>query len=319
MDITATKPPAEETVLKLEAAPTLPVAERLKIPHRRLPSWFKARPRMTEEFNRVYSSLKAGGLHSVCQEASCPNIWECFNEGTATFMILGDKCTRNCNFCDVATGKPDGLDRDEPRRLAEVVGRLGLKQVVITSVARDDLSDGGASIFVATMRELRAHDPAIRVEFLIPDFKGDYQAVASVIDSGVDVLAHNVETVQRLHRRVRGGAKLDRSLGVLRYISDYKPRPVVKTGIMLGLGETKDEIIEVLHQIHAAGVDIVTIGQYLRPSLAHLPVECFYLPQEFEELAQIGKDIGLGHVEAGPLVRSSYKAFHQSKSILEKA
>jgi lipoic acid synthetase len=297
----------------------MPVAERLKVPHKRLPSWFKARPKMSEEYNRVYSSLKAGGLHSVCQEASCPNIWECFNEGTATFMILGDKCTRGCNFCDVATGKPEGLDRDEPRRLAEVVGRLSLKQVVITSVARDDLADGGASIFVATMRELRTRDPHIKVEFLIPDFKGDYEAIATVIDSGVDVLAHNVETVQRLHRRVRGGARLDRSLDVLRYMSNYRPRPVVKTGLMVGLGETKDEIIELLHQIHAAGVDIVTIGQYLRPSLTHLPVECFYLPGEFEELAQIGKEIGLGHVEAGPLVRSSYRAFNQSRAILEKA
>lgn len=315
VDTTKTQPQSESA----EQAKTLPVAERLKIPHKRLPHWFKARPRMTEEFNRVNSSLKAGGLHSVCQEASCPNIWECFNEGTATFMILGDKCTRGCNFCDVATGKPDGLDRDEPRRLAEVVGRLGLKQVVITSVARDDLPDGGASIFVATMRELRAQDPQVKVEFLIPDFKGDYEAIATVIESGVDVLAHNVETVQRLHKRVRGGAKLDRSLDVLRFISNYRPRPVVKTGIMVGLGETKDEIIEVLHQVYAAGVDIVTIGQYLRPSLAHLPVECFYLPQEFEELAQIGREIGLGHVEAGPLVRSSYRAFNQSRSLLEKA
>jgi len=309
----------DEFAANLENPRTMPVAERLKVPHKRLPSWFKARPKMSEEFNRVYSSLKAGGLHSVCQEASCPNIWECFNEGTATFMILGDKCTRGCSFCDIATGKPEGLDRDEPRRLAEVVGRLGLKQVVITSVARDDLPDGGASIFVATMRELRARDPHIKVEFLIPDFKGDYEAIASVIESGVDVLAHNVETVQRLHRRVRGGAKLDRSLDVLRYMSNYRPRPVVKTGLMVGLGETKDEIVELLHQVHAAGVDIVTIGQYLRPSLAHLPVECFYLPKEFEELAQIGKEIGLGHVEAGPLVRSSYRAFNQSKAILEKA
>jgi lipoic acid synthetase len=319
VNITTLKDRAQEASGEKEQAKSLPVAERIKIPHKRLPSWFKARPRQTAEYQRVYSSLKAGGLHSVCQEASCPNIWECFNEGTATFMIMGDTCTRGCNFCDVATGKPDGVDRDEPRRLAEAVARLSLKQVVITSVARDDLPDGGASIFVATMRELRARDKNIKVEFLIPDFKGDYEAVASVIDSGVDVLAHNVETVHRLHRRVRGGAKLDRSLDVLRFISNYKPRPVVKTGIMVGLGETKEEIVEVLHQIYAAGVDIVTIGQYLRPSLAHLPVECFYLPQEFEEFAQIGRDIGFGHVEAGPLVRSSYKAFNQSRAILEKA
>jgi lipoic acid synthetase len=318
MDISTTKAQVEESSTRTDQAETVSVAERLKIPHKRLPSWFRARPRMSVEFNRVDSSLKSAGLHSVCQEASCPNIWECFNEGTATFMILGDKCTRGCNFCDVATGKPEGLDRDEPRRLAEVVGRLSLKQVVITSVARDDLPDGGASIFVATMRELRARDPNIKVEFLIPDFGGNHDAIAAVIESGVDVLAHNVETVQRLHRRVRGGAKLDRSLDVLRFMSRYCPRPVVKTGIMVGLGETKDEIVEVLHQIHAAGADIVTIGQYLRPSLAHLPVECFYLPREFEEFAQIGREIGIAHVEAGPLVRSSYRAFHQSQSLLER-
>jgi len=275
-----------------------PIAARRAVPHKRLPSWFKARANMGEGYQRVHSLLKAAGLHSVCQEASCPNIWECFNEGTATFMILGDRCTRGCNFCDVITGRPDGLDRDEPRRLAETVSRLGLKQVVITSVTRDDLPDGGASIFVATMRELRARDKNIRVEFLIPDMKGNMADIAPIIDSGVDVLAHNVETVQRLHRR--------------------RPRPVVKTGLMVGLGETMDEVVELLHQVYAAGVDIVTIGQYLRPSLEHLPVECFYLPQEFEEMARIGRRIGLKHVEAGPLVRSSYRAFDQSKGILEK-
>jgi lipoic acid synthetase len=233
-------------------------------------------------------------------------------------MILGDRCTRGCNFCDVITGRPDGLDRDEPRRLAETVARLGLRQVVITSVTRDDLPDGGASIFVATMRELRARDKNIKVEFLIPDMKGRMEDVAAIIDSGVDVLAHNVETVQRLHFRVRGGARMDRSLDVLRFMANYPRRPVVKTGLMVGLGETMDEVVELLHQVYAAGVDIVTIGQYLRPSLAHLPVETFYLPQEFEEMARIGRAIGLKHVEAGPLVRSSYRAFDQSRELLEK-
>ncbi len=297
----------------------LPVKKRMETPHKRLPSWFKARPRLTPEYNRVASLLKASGLHSVCQEASCPNIWECFNEGTATFMIMGDRCTRGCNFCDVVTGRPGEVDRDEPRRLADAVSQLGLNQVVITSVTRDDLPDGGASIFAATMRELRARDPKIRVEFLIPDMKGNMEDVATIIDSGVDVLAHNVETVQRLHWRVRGGAKLDRSLDVLRFMANYKRRPVVKTGLMVGLGETFDEITELLEQVYAAGVDLVTIGQYLRPSLAHLPVETFYLPQEFEEMARIGEEIGLKHVEAGPLVRSSYRAFNQSKDLLEQA
>ena len=302
-----------------EQTESMSVKERQAVPHKRLPHWIKARPKMGEGYLRVHSLLKAGQLHSVCQEASCPNIWECFNEGTATFMILGHKCTRGCNFCDVVTGRPDGLDRDEPRRLAETVAQLGLKQVVITSVTRDDLPDGGASIFAATMRELRARDKNIKVEFLIPDMQGKMENVATIIDSGVDVLAHNIETVQRLHWRVRGGAKLDRSLDVLRFMSNYSRRPVVKTGLMVGLGETLDEVTEVLQQIYAAGVDIVTIGQYLRPSLSHLPVETFYLPKEFEEMARIGREIGLKHVEAGPLVRSSYKAFDQSKGILEKA
>lgn len=318
MNISTTAPKLNEYSARAERPKAPSVKQRVAVPHKRLPHWFKTRANMGEGYRRVHSLLKAGGLHSVCQEASCPNIWECFNEGTATFMILGDRCTRGCNFCDVITGRPDGLDRDEPRRLAETVAQLGLNQVVITSVTRDDLPDGGASIFVATLRELRARDRKIKIEFLIPDLKGNQEALATIIESGVDVLAHNVETVQRLQRRVRGGARLDRSLDVLRFMSDYRRRPVVKTGLMVGLGETKDEIIELLHQIYAAGVDILTIGQYLRPSLEHLPVECFYLPQEFEELARIGMEIGLGHVEAGPLVRSSYKAFNQSKAILER-
>jgi lipoic acid synthetase len=296
-------------------APT--VKERVATPHVRLPGWIKIRPKSGEGYNRVRGVLKAHGLHSVCQEAACPNIRECFGEGTATFMILGDHCTRGCNFCDVIKAKPEGLDLDEPRRLAEVVAKLHLKQVVITSVTRDDLADGGASIFVGVMRELTQRDPEVKVEFLIPDLRGNKEALASIIESGVHVLGHNVETVGRLHKRVRGAAKLDRSLDVLKYISDYTPRPVVKTGLMVGLGETKDEIVELMYQVYAAGVDIVTIGQYLRPSLAHLPVERFYRPEEFEELARIGREIGFAHVEAGPLVRSSYKAFNQSKAILE--
>jgi lipoyl synthase len=295
------------------------VEERMATPHQRLPEWIKIRPKSGEGYERVRAELRAHGLHSVCQEAACPNIRECFGDGTATFMILGSHCTRNCNFCDVLHGQPEGLDTDEPRRLAEAVAKLHLKQVVITSVTRDDLPDGGASIFAAVMRELRARDQDVKVEFLIPDFGGDKAALRLVLDSGVDVLGHNLETVARLYKRVRPAARLDRSLDVLRYISDYRPRPVVKTGLMVGLGETFDEVVEALHQAYAAGVDIVTIGQYLRPSLAHLPVERFYPPQEFEELARIGREIGLAHVEAAPLVRSSYKAFHQSKGLLEKS
>lgn len=295
-----------------------PVAERIQVPHAKIPSWLKISPRFGPNYNRVRSILKEHGLHSVCQEASCPNIRECFDEGTATFMILGKHCTRGCNFCDVIKALPQGLDTEEPERLAKVVAKLELKQVVITSVTRDDLSDGGASIFVETIRELRQRDSEVKVEFLIPDLRGNEEALKSILDSGVDVLAHNVETVGRLQRRVRGAMpKLARSLWVLNYAHKYRPRPVVKTGMMVGLGEKPEEIVKLMLQVHDAGVDIFTIGQYLRPSAAHLPVEKYYRPEEFKELAAIGMQMGFGHVEAGPLVRSSYKAFNQSRELLE--
>ncbi len=295
-----------------------PVAERIQVPHTKIPNWLKISPRFGPNYSRVRSILKEHGLHSVCQEASCPNIRECFDEGTATFMILGKHCTRGCNFCDVIKAQPTGLDMEEPKRLATVVAELALKQVVITSVTRDDLPDGGASIFVETIKELRKRDTEVKVEFLIPDLRGNEIAIKSILDSGVDVFAHNVETVQRLHKRVRGAMpKLARSLGVLNFAHKYRPRPVVKSGMMVGLGETPDEIVELMQQVHDAGVDIFTIGQYLRPSAAHLPVEKYYKPDEFTQLAAIGMKMGFGHVEAGPLVRSSYKAFNQSRELLE--
>lgn len=295
-------------------------SERADVPPSRLPRWMKITSRFGPNYSRVHSILAESGLHSVCQEAACPNIRECWDEGTATFMILGKYCTRNCNFCDVLHGAPDGVvDEDEPARLAKAVAELNLKQVVITSVTRDDLPDGGASIFARTIESLRRQDKFVKVEFLVPDFGGNERSIATVLDSGVDVFGHNVETVSRLHKRVRGAAKLDRSLEVLRFASNYHIRPIVKTGLMVGLGETVDEIIELLYQIRATGTDIVTIGQYLRPSAQHLPVERFYHPDEFAYLAKVGHEIGLGHVEAGPLVRSSYKAFTQSKNLLEKA
>ncbi len=287
-------------------------------PYLRLPKWIKVTSTLGPNYGRVKSILKENGLHSVCQEAACPNIRECFSEGTATFMILGNRCTRGCNFCGVTKGRPLGLDEEEPARLAKVVGQLKLKQVVITSVTRDDLPDGGAWVFARTMQLLRQQDTEVKVEFLIPDLRGDKQALKVILDSGVDVLAHNVETVGRLYKRARPGMKLDRSLEVLGRASHYSPGPVVKSGFMVGLGETTDEIIELMHQIYATGTDLVTIGQYLRPSLSHLPVERFYHPDEFKELRRIGMKIGFAHVESGPLVRSSYKAFHQSKQLLEK-
>lgn len=294
--------------------------ERALVPHAKLPHWMKTTVAHGPNFSRVKSILDEHGLHSVCQEAACPNIRECWDEGTATFMILGKYCTRNCNFCDVLSGQPKGLDTDEPRRLAETVAKLNLKQVVITSVTRDDLPDGGASIFARTIELLRRQDKDVKVEFLISDLAGNYDSLKIILDSGVDVLAHNVETVGRLHKRVRGAAKLDRSLQILRWMSEYRPRPVVKTGIMVGLGETAEEVVELMHQVYAAGCDIVTIGQYLRPSELHLPVERYYHPDEFDELARIGmEEIGLHHIEAGPMVRSSYKAFNQSKKLLESS
>ena len=294
-----------------------PVRERMAIPHQRHPEWIRITPTSTPNYERVRGILKQHRLHSVCQEASCPNIRECFGEGTATFMILGKRCTRTCNFCDVIKSKPEGLDLEEPARLADVVAMLGLKQVVITSVTRDDLPDGGAFIFARTIELLRRQDKNVRVEFLVPDFGGKFDSLDIVLDSGADVMAHNVETVGRLHKRVRGAAKLDRSLAMLRHMSDRRPRPVIKSGFMVGLGETTDELVELMHQVYAAGVDILTIGQYLRPSLAHLPIERYYHPDEFGRLADIGRQIGFAHVESGPLVRSSYKAFHQSRKILE--
>ena len=292
-----------------------PVVERTSA---RLPKWLKITAGFDPEYMRVRRVIRENNLHTVCSEAACPNIRECWGEGTATFMILGKLCTRGCGFCDVLTGRPKGLDTDEPRRLAEGVSQLGLKQVVITSVTRDDLADGGASIFVATLSELRLRDPLVKVELLIPDMRGKMQPVLDILGARPDVFAHNVETVARLYRRVRPGAKLQRSLDILRAAHEYKQRPVVKTGFMVGFGETREEIIELFHQIYETGTDLVTIGQYLRPSEAHLPVVRYYPPEEFVELADIGHDIGFGHVEAGPLVRSSYKAFSQSKELLNK-
>lgn len=285
---------------------------------RRLPKWFTVRGEFNENYRRIKAKLAENKLHSVCEEAACPNIKECFGEGTATFMILGNHCTRGCRFCNVKTAVPLGLDREEPERLSKVVGELGLKQVVITSVTRDDLRDGGAEIFADTIKQLRIRDSEVQVEVLVPDMNGDKEAIHSVLKAQPDVFAHNVETVQRLYRRVRPGAILSRSLDILRWADQFEPRPIVKTGFMVGLGETMDEIVQLYKQIHDTGTQIVTVGQYLMPSKNHLPEEKFYTPDEFEELAAIGREIGFQHVEAGPLVRSSYKAFSQSKKLLSR-
>lgn len=281
------------------------------------PAWLKVTPTFGPNYQRVKAILKTHGLHSVCQEAACPNIRECFEGGTATFLILGNVCTRMCRFCDVISGAPKGIvDHEEPARLALAVADLRLKQVVITSVTRDDLPDGGATIFARTIELLRQQDNNVKIEVLIPDMLGKRPSVATVLAARPDVFAHNVETIGRLYKWVRPGARLLRSLDVLNMGNEYNPRPVVKTGFMVGHGETFDELVELMHQIYQTGTQIITIGQYLRPSPDHLPVQKFWHPDEFAALREEGLQIGFGHVESGPLVRSSYKAFDQAKELL---
>jgi lipoic acid synthetase len=276
---------------------------------RRHPPWLKVRVPGGEGFvetRRVVSDL---GLHTVCQEARCPNLGECWAHRTATFMLLGDTCTRNCSFCAVTHGRPLPVDPEEPGRVAEATRRLGLEHVVVTSVDRDDLPDGGAAHFAATVRAIKAALPSTRVEVLVPDFQGDVAAVATVCAAPVDVFNHNVETVPRLYRRVRPGAKYERSLGVLAAARDAAGRRRTKAGMMLGLGERRAEVLAVLGDLRAVGCDIVTLGQYLRPSAAHMPLDRYVHPDEFDALRQEAEGMGFRHVEAGPLVRSSYHAW----------
>jgi lipoic acid synthetase len=288
-------------------------------PSGRLPSWLKVRFPAGERYGQIKGLLRGGELHTVCEEARCPNIGECFNNGTATFMILGDVCTRSCGFCAVTSGRPQGLDLLEPYRLARTVELLGLGYVVITSVNRDDLPDGGAGVFAACIRAIRARRPDCRVEVLIPDFLGDREALAMVVEVRPFVLNHNVETVPRLYRRVRPKARYERSLALLAAVKEMDPAMLSKSGMMLGLGETREEVRQVLADLRGAGCDIVTIGQYLRPSQKHLPVERFVPPEEFEEIAEEGMQLGFRHVEAGPLVRSSYHANRQAGVGLREA
>jgi lipoic acid synthetase len=288
------------------------------ISSKRLPPWFKAIGSYNSNYIRVKDILARNSLHSVCQEASCPNIRECFGEGTATFLIMGPYCTRRCGFCDILTGRPRGLDMEEPERLTRVVAELKLKQVVITSVTRDDQPDGGASIFAKTIELLRKQDKDVKIEVLIPDLKGNTDALHKILDAAPDIFAHNLETVARLFPSVRPGSRMERSLGVLRIADLHIPRPIVKTGFMVGLGENFDEIRDLFARIYETGTQIVTVGQYLRPSAKHLPVVKYYTPDEFKEIAAIGEATGISHVESGPLVRSSYRAFHQSRDFFPK-
>src|SRR5512143_200540 len=268
----------------------------------RRPEWLKVKIGLGENYARLRSLIDTQRLHTVCEEARCPNMGECWEAGTATFMILGDTCTRSCGFCAVKTGKPEVLDADEPRRVAEAVLRMGVKHAVITSVNRDELYDGGAQIFAETIRQTRALSPGTTIEVLIPDFRGDEFALDIVLDALPDVLNHNVETVPRLYPAVRPQAKYERSLELL---TRSKRRGfLTKTGLMVGIGERADEVLDLLRDLRATGCDIVTIGQYLQPTKEHLPVDRFVHPDEFARYRRAGRELGFRHVESGPLVRS---------------
>jgi lipoyl synthase len=275
---------------------------------RRLPPWLKVRAPGGQGYLRVKGLLRRAALHTVCEEAACPNIGECFEAGTATFLILGDICTRACRFCAIATGRPEPVDAEEPRRVAETVALLGLRHAVITSVTRDDLPDGGAGVFAATIREIHGLSPSTSIEVLIPDLRGDWQALALIAAASPDVLNHNVETVPRLYRTVRPQAVYSRSLELLRRAKALQADMATKSGVMVGLGEEPSEVRQTMVDLRDARCDILTLGQYLRPSVKHLPVERFYPPEEFESLASEARALGFRHVESGPLVRSSYRA-----------
>jgi lipoyl synthase len=276
------------------------------------PEWLKVRAPGSENYLRLRGIMRGLKLNTVCEDAHCPNIGECWHHGTATFMILGDICTRACSYCAVAHGKPTELDLDEPRRVAEAVRAMGLKYAVVTSVDRDDQADGGAGIFAATIREIRVAMLDTRVEVLIPDFKGNARALYTVLDARPDVLNHNTETVPRLYRMARSGGKYMRTLELLDRSRKHAPDIPTKTGLMVGLGEEYDEMVQVFRDLREVGVSILTIGQYLRPSPAHAPMTRYYHPDEFRGLKLAALELGFVHVEAGPLVRSSYHAHEQA-------
>lgn len=284
-------------------------------PLRRKPAWLKVKAPGGATYAEVRRLMRDLGLHTVCEEAHCPNIGECWDHRAATFMILGDVCTRNCAYCAVAHGTPAPYDPEEPARLAEAVARLGLRHVVITSVDRDDLPNGGAEIFAGCIAEIRSSLPDTSIEVLIPDFKGSDVALGIVLDARPDILNHNLETIERLYRIARPGGRYGRALRLLRRAKEIRPTGLTKSGLICGLGEDWDELVASLRDLRAARVDIVTLGQYLRPSSAHLPVARYYAPHEFAELREVGRQLGFRHVEAGPLVRSSYHAWEQAEAV----
>ncbi len=282
----------------------------------RKPDWIRIRVPGGEKVNRIKNILREQNLHSVCEEAACPNLAECFNHGTATFMIMGDLCTRRCPFCDVAHGKPQPLDQDEPRHLAETVSALKLKYVVITSVDRDDLRDGGAGHFAACIQALRQHTPATKIEILVPDFRGRLKKAVDILaENPCDVFNHNLETVPSLYRKARPGADYHNSLQLLEQYKQAQPDMPTKSGLMLGLGEESDEVEQVLQDLLDHGCSMLTLGQYLQPSKDHLPVERYLTPDEFDQYAEIAKSLGFKQVASAPLVRSSYHADLQAKGV----
>ncbi len=285
------------------------IIQEIHIERQRKPEWLKARVPGGENYSRLKSLIDKSRLHTVCQEARCPNMGECWNSGTATFMILGDTCTRSCGFCAVKTGRPEFLDKDEPRRVGEAVEIMKLRHAVITSVNRDELFDGGAQIFAETIREIRSRVPGCRIEVLIPDFVGSEQALNIVLDAQPDILNHNTETVPRLYKIVRPQAHYNRSLELL--FRAKQKGFLTKSGLMLGLGETIEEVIDTMSDLREVECDILTLGQYLQPTQSHLPVERYVRPEEFAMLKQRGLEMGFRYIESGPLVRSSYHAAEQ--------
>ena len=295
----------------------VPIAEVQKTENRdqrpRLPEWFKVKLRQGPDYRDIRSIIDKRGLHTICEEARCPNMWECWNNRTATFLILGDICTRRCHYCSVETGKPTGLDLEEPHRVAEAVEAMDLRHAVITSVNRDELPDGGASIFAETIQNIRKKIPSCGIEVLIPDFQGNEDALTTVLAENPDILNHNIETVPRLFPSVRPQGKYQRSIDLLKRAKEMGS--TTKSGLIAGLGETAEEIYEVLQDLRAVDCDIVTIGQYLQPTKDHMPVARFYTPKEFDEFKQEAQTLGFKHVESGPLVRSSYHAEQQTSDI----
>ena len=279
------------------------------------PDWLRVKLPGGEKYNRLRDILRTANLHTVCEEAVCPNIGECFGQGVATFLILGDVCTRRCNFCAVGKGKPAVPDEEEPEKIARAVEQIGLRHVVITSVTRDDLPDGGANHYAKTIKTIRMQNPACTIEVLIPDFKGSENALEIVLYEMPHILNHNLETVPRLYTDVRLGADYERSLSLLEKAKEINPELTTKSGLILGMGEELDEIIDVMKDLRTAGCNILTIGQYLRPGKEFLPIKRFYHPDEFKHLKYEGEKMGFSHVESGPLVRSSYHAAEQFKLV----